>query len=362
MSRSIILSVTTDITYDQRMIRICTSLHENGYTPLLVGRIKKGSLKLNLPFKTYRLSCFFEKGKFFYLEYNLRLFFFLLFKSSDILCAIDLDSIIPNYLISKIKQKPLVYDAHEYFPEVIEVTNRPKIKHFWESIEGWIVPRLKYGYTVTHSIADIFEKKYGTPFEVIRNIRPLDTSTVLPIHKTEKNIIYAGALNAGRGLEETIEAMKSLPCKLILCGEGELSQSLRKQVVDAKLEEKVIFKGFIPPSDLQKEIESAYAGILVLKNEGLSYYYSLANKFFDYLHAGIPQISTNFPEYDKLNKEYHVAVLTDLTVDKIEAAIRSLLTDSSLYESLSENARAARHQLNWQEESKKLITFYDNIR
>lgn len=359
MKRKIIFTVTTDITYDQRMIRICEVLHENDFEVLLVGRKKKDSLPLNFPFKTDRLHCISEKGKWFYIEYNIRLFFYLLFKTSDIICAIDLDSIVPSFLISKIKNKPLVYDAHEYFTEVIEVTNRPRIKRMWEKIEGWIVPQLKYAYTVNSSIAQLFQQKYGTPFEVIRNIRPLKS-----FDKPTKNtpyLIYAGALNQGRGLEETIEAIKNVDCQFMICGEGDLSHTLREQVRELKLENKVIFKGYVQPNDLQTYVEGAYAGILVLKNEGLSYYYSLANKFFDYLHAEIPQIVCDFPEYKALNEQYIVAIHASLSPSSIKEALEILLTNEVLYNELVENTKKAKTELNWQKESQKLIQFYNNI-
>jgi hypothetical protein len=134
--KKIIFTVTTDLTYDQRMKRICTSVSSAGYSVVLVGRKKKSSLPLNnLSYKQHRLNCIFEKGKLFYAEYNIRLFFHLLFNRFDIVCSIDLDTILPGYFASKIKNKPQVYDAHEYFTEMEEVVSRPFIKKCWQWIE-----------------------------------------------------------------------------------------------------------------------------------------------------------------------------------------------------------------------------------
>ena len=109
----IVCTVTNDLNYDQRMIRICTSLTGAGYEVLLVGRRKRNSLPLKeKSFKQKRLFCFFEKGKLFYAEYNIRLFFFLLFVKLDVICAIDLDTILPCLMISKLRSKKRVYDAH----------------------------------------------------------------------------------------------------------------------------------------------------------------------------------------------------------------------------------------------------------
>src|SRR5450432_542599 len=101
---TIYFTVTNDLTYDQRMIRICTSLANAGYKIMLTGRKMKGSIPLiEQPFQQKRIRCLFERGKLFYAEYNLRLFFYLLFKKADCICAIDLDTILPCYFISKLK-------------------------------------------------------------------------------------------------------------------------------------------------------------------------------------------------------------------------------------------------------------------
>src|ERR1700760_2522883 len=104
MNKRIFCTVTNELNYDQRMIRICTSLAKAGYDSPLVGRSHKGSLPL-VPrlFRQHRLRLFFKKGKLFYLEYNLRLFFFLLFRKMDCICAVDLDTILPCYFVSTLR-------------------------------------------------------------------------------------------------------------------------------------------------------------------------------------------------------------------------------------------------------------------
>src|SRR4249920_3872687 len=105
------------------MHRICSSLSKNGFDVLLVGRKLKSSIRLGTdndyhgyPYQQKRLQPLFTKGKLFYLEYNIRLFFWLLFKKFDIVCGVDLDTILPCYFVSRMKKKKCVYDAHEIFP------------------------------------------------------------------------------------------------------------------------------------------------------------------------------------------------------------------------------------------------------
>jgi hypothetical protein len=170
----IFLTVTNDLSYDQRMIRICTSLANAGHQVILVGRKMKDSIPVvPQPFRQVRLSCFFRKGFGFYAEYNLRLFFYLLTKSMDCVCAIDLDTILPCYFISRIKRTGRVYDAHELFCEMKEIASRPRIYKIWKTIEKFAVPKFRHGYTVNKPIADELTKLYGVNYEIIRSIAVL---------------------------------------------------------------------------------------------------------------------------------------------------------------------------------------------
>ncbi len=154
-----------------------------------MGRKLKGSKpsKTQL-FNQKRLYCFFSKGFLFYAEYNIRLLIYLLFRKVNLICAIDLDTIIPCYFISVIKSVPWVYDAHELFCEMKEIVTRPLIYKCWKFIERRFAPKFKDGYTVNKTIADEFKKMYALDYEVIRN---MPVSIDLPeIIKEEKYILY----------------------------------------------------------------------------------------------------------------------------------------------------------------------------
>ena len=94
----------------------------------LIGRELNNSRSINRTYSTKRLRLFFNKGFLFYFEYNLRLFFLLLFKKFDVYHANDLDTLLPMWIISSIRRKNLVYDTHEYFTGVPEIQNRLIVK------------------------------------------------------------------------------------------------------------------------------------------------------------------------------------------------------------------------------------------
>lgn len=358
----VILTVTNDLNYDQRMARICTSLANAGYQVTLAGRKFKTSVPLQpAPFTQKRLTCIFNKGPLGYAEFNLRLLFFLLFTKHDLVCAIDLDTIIPCYASSKLKSTPRVYDAHELFCEMKEVATRPLIYKCWKTIEKWLVPKFKHGYTVNQPIADEFYRMYKVNYRVIRNLPLLEPGLTVP-QQPGNYILYQGAVNEGRSFETLIPAMKNIEFPLIICGDGNFMEQAKQLVKEHSLEKKVIFKGKILPRDLKQYTLNARLGITLFDKAGLSNYYSLANRFFDYMHAGIPQICVDYPVYRSVTGQFPFArLVNDISAENLAKEINHLLTDEQEYNALRQQCLKAREVLNWQREEKKLIAFYKEL-
>jgi glycosyltransferase involved in cell wall biosynthesis len=360
MLKRIIFTVTNDLSYDQRMQRICDTLSNNGYQVLLVGRKRKESIPLTKQtFDQRRLFCFFNKGPLFYVEYNIRLLLFLLTTRADIVCAIDLDTILPCYFSSIFKNQIRVYDAHELFTEQFEVVRRPGIHRIWLWIENFAVKRFKYGYTVNEFISNWLQQQYDIQYDIIRNL-PIEYS----LTNVEKNkfILYQGSVNEGRCFDTLIPAMCEVNTPLVICGKGNYFEETQKLIKHHQLESKIECKGYLPPLSLREITQQAYIGLTLFDQKGLNQYQSLANRFFDYMMAGIPQICVNYPEYKRINDEFGFALMIDHTDSRtITTALNNLLSDSVLYKKLQQNALKARSVLNWQQESEKLMRFYNSL-
>ena len=352
--KHIIISVTNDISTDRRVLKVARSWHDKGYEVLLVGRRLKNSQPLLLPFKYKRLRFLFNRSALFYAAYNIRLFFLLLFSKVDIMLANDTDTLIANYLASKIRRKKLIFDAHELFPEVPELAHRPKVKQVWEKIENWIFPHLKHCYTVCQPIADYYNKKYNINMQVVRNVphysQPFGEK--LLDYSGRKIILYQGALNVGRGLEWIIDAMPLVNnAVFVIIGDGDIANHLKEKVSKLNLNNKVFFLGSISGSELHKYTPSADLGVCLLKNRGLNYYYSLPNRIFDYLHAGVPVLATNFPEISNIVKTYNTGILINKYEPKYLAeVINNFFTQKFDTKHFNEIAK----QFCWKKEEKKI--------
>ncbi|MGI4883539.1 MAG: glycosyltransferase [Janthinobacterium lividum] len=373
-------AATTDLVHDQRMQRICSSLQNAGYQVTLVGWARPASGGLPAQnYRQHRLRGWFQTGKLFYLEYNLRLLLYLLRQRADAWCAVDLDTALPMWLRARLGGQPLVYDAHELFTETPEVVGRPAVQRAWRWVESFVVPRAQLAYTVGPALARVFEQRYGRPFAVVRNAtRPGPPATrpgppaaaaaaAAPSGDGASGyVLYQGVLNVGRGLEALLDAMPQVRGRLVLCGEGDCSAALRARAARLGLlaSGQVEFRGYVRPEALRAVTAQAAVGVMLLENRGLSYYYSLANKFFDYVHAGVPQVLIDFPEYRALNDAHDVAELVpNLAPGALAAALNRLLPggDAARAQQLAANCRRAAPHLSWAHEEKVLVGLYANL-
>jgi glycosyltransferase involved in cell wall biosynthesis len=309
----------------------------------------------------------FETGALFYAFFNLRLFILLLFKRADVLVSNDLDTLLANYWASKFKRKvELVYDSHEYFTEVPELINRPRVQKVWLKIEQMIFPKLTKIYTVNDSIAKIYADLYFKDIKVVRNISPLWKNTAildkksLNIPENKRLLILQGAgINIDRGAEEMIEAMTQIDAVLMVVGDGDVVPQLKKRVEHLQLTEKVIFYGKKPYDKMMNYTYHAEIGLTLDKPTNMNYRLSLPNKVFDYMHAGTAVVATEIKEVVKIVRNYEIGeVLESLTTDQLAATINRILSDKDRLNTYQENCAKAAQVENWNNETKILNSIY----
>jgi glycosyltransferase involved in cell wall biosynthesis len=359
----IVVSVTNDLVIDQRVHKVCTTLAKNGYQVRLIGRKFKNSNPLKREYDTYRIRLFFNKSFLFYAEYNIRLFFYLLFVKTDIFLSNDTDSLPANFLSCKIRKKPLIFDAHEMFPETPEVIDRKVVKWVWTKIEDCIFPHLKQAYTVCQSIADIYNSRYKINMKVVRNIPLAGKTTVANptiYPEGKKVLLYQGAVNTGRGIEWIIDAMPFLDGFVFyVVGDGDVLEELKARVRSRRLEDRVIFTGRIPFEQLPDYTQNADIGINLLENRGLNYYYSLPNRIFDYIRHHIPVLSVDFPEIRRIVSRYDIGVLVNhFEPEFLAQTLRQMIVRGKNEEGFA----TANAELRWENESQTILRLMEEIK
>ncbi|HAQ20952.1 MAG TPA: glycosyl transferase group 1 [Prolixibacteraceae bacterium] len=362
--KKVTLSVINDLVTDNRVHKVAESLQKMGFEPELVGRLLPESQPVIREYKIHRMKLWFRKGAIFYAEYNLRLFFYLLKSKSDVFVSNDLDTLPANYLASRMKRKPLIYDSHEYFTEVPELIGHPFVKAVWTWLERLLVPRVQAAYTVCESIAEVYRDLYQVDFKVVRNLPVCSiiekTEPPEKIQGQPKIILYQGALNLGRGIEAAIRAMQFLDgAELWLTGDGDLTLELKKMVSELKLDSKVKFVGRLPLLQLRQLTLQADLGISLEEDLGLNYRFALPNKLFDYIQAGVPVLVSNLPEMKRIVEHYQIGSIADTHQRKELAAImKTALFDQEKIKVWKQNLQKAAKELCWENEESVLRDVY----
>ena len=364
--KKIIVSVTSDLVSDNRVHKVCATLHNMGFEVLLVGRKLPASLPVEIrQYAVKRFNLPFYKGPQFYTAYNIRLYLFLLFSKFDLLLSNDLDTLPANFIASKMKGKPLVYDSHEYFTEVPELINRPRVKKIWEWLEKKMVPKIKTAFTVCNSIAEIYKEKYGTPFRVVRNLPVAGSFEAITetSENQQKIILYQGAVNIGRGLEQAILAMHFVEnSKLIIAGDGDIKTDLEKLVIKENLQNKVEFTGRLPLKELAKLTPQADLGLSIEEDLGLNYRFALPNKLFDYIQAQVPVLITNLPEMAAIVNQYKIGEITEsLEPQHLAGKINDALNNQGKRKVWKSNLPLAAKELTWENEEKVIWEMFSGL-
>jgi glycosyltransferase involved in cell wall biosynthesis len=366
----VIVSVTNDLVTDNRVDKVCRFLISEGYTLTLVGRKLTGSKPVSdRNYKTKRFRLLFTKGPLFYLAFNFRLFLYLLFHKSTILVANDLDTLLANFLVSKLKSIKLVYDSHEYFTEVPELVENPGKQKIWQTLEGLIFPKLKNCYTVNDSIAKMYMQKYGILVKVIRNVAPNFMSLAIKTREdlalpTDKFIIIiqGSGINKRRGAEEAVQAMNYIEGALLLIiGSGDVIHDLKNLVREDELNDKVRFLPKMPYAEMMQYTMNGDLGLAIDHTDVLNHKLALPNKFFDYIQAEIPILATDITEVRAIIEKYDIGFVLEheLTTQTLAAKINEIKSGFlDQKEFLKENLKKAKLSENWENELMKLKEIY----
>lgn len=366
--KHITVLVSNDLEHDQRVRKVCATLDEMGFGITLVGRRRKGSRKFERPYKIRRFRLLFSSGALFYANLNFRLFWYLLFKKTDIILANDLDTLWPAWVVGKWREKEVVYDSHEYFTEASGLTGRPFPKWVWTKIEKRIFPKLSTVYTVNESIAQIYRDLYKVDVKVVRNVPPrleqkLEVDRAeLGLPEDRKIILLQGAfIDHDRGSLEAIESMQYVDGALLLIiGEGQAIPDAKALVEKLSLQDRVRFMPKMAFDELRKFTTSADLGLSLDRPDHLNYKLSLPNKIFDYIQARTPVLVSALPELKRVMDEYNIGLVAeDHDVHNLARLMQAAVNQPD--EEWGRELERAAQEFTWENEEVVLQELYKRI-
>lgn len=355
----VLVSVFNNLATDQRVEKVCRTLSDNGYEVELIGNSWGGlpEMERNYPFSRITLQS--KTLRFAYIEFQWKLYKKLLSSAGKdtVLLSNDLDTLLPNYLISKKLKIPLVFDSHEIFTEMPSVNGR-FVQKIWYLLQNRIVPKLKFMMTASESYADWFQKTYNIKRPVVVQNFPLKTPNPQDYinQNHPKIILYQGTINPSRGLDKIIPAMINIEnAELWIAGDGPRKEEYTSLTKNLGLTDKVKFLGKLSPEKLRGVTFRADVGLSIEENNGLSYFYSMPNKIADYVQARIPVVVSDFPEMKKAVDVFSagekIGSYSELP-QKINAVLKN---GKHFYENALNTASEA---MCWEKEAPKIIDLF----
>ena len=379
--KMITVTVISDLVTDYRVHKICQTLYNEGYGVHLIGSSRKRSLALKQrDYQTDRIKTWFSRSALFYAEFNIRLFFRLLHQKPDIFLGNDLDVMPATMLSARLRKKPVVYDSHEFFLGMAGMEEKPFRRNIWKYIENRIFSRLKYMYTVSDSIRNLYRNIYHEKLFVVRNLplknpdNPTPTSEELnqlrsieeKIPENKHLLIFQGAgINESRGAEELVLSMNFLDASeyhLLIIGGGDVFPKLKKMVEQHHLQEKITLIPKLPFALLSRLTRKAGLGISIDKSSVLNHKYSLPNKLFEYLHAAVPVLASRLIEQERIINQFEVGdFIEDYQPEHIAGKIKEIFANPERLNRWKQNTCNVRETLNWENESKIVIDIFKQV-
>ena len=375
------MAVTNDLLTDQRVDRSCRALSEAGYEVTLVGRRLPESVALEArPYRCIRMRLLFRRSAWFYAEYNLRLLLRLLVMKADAYYANDSDTLLACCWAARLKRKKLLFDAHELFPDVPELVDKPKVRCVWQRVERTCLPRVSAAFTVSQSVAEEYRRRYGVEMAVVRNLpeklRVESGEWRIENDANNPQLLYQGAVNVGRGVRELVDVMGRLPeYRLVVAGDGDLLEELQGYAATLPWRERITFLGRVRPEQLHQLTRHTDLGLCLLEDLGLSYRCALPNRVGDFAQAGVPLVATEFVEIRRVLEDYGIGTPTEPCPKKKEGNAYEQYLDRladtiaetlHLWQTMPSEERErkfvrARKELCWEIEKKILIDKIDAI-
>lgn len=293
----------------------------------------------------------------------------------DAVHANDGNTLLPALALKTLTGARIVYDSHELW------THRNVRQDRWlapavEALIERVAVRLVDGIiTVSPSIVRWLQETYRLAVAptLVRNIPVWHGATPDPargrlrelagLRPTDKVVAYCGGITTGRGLEETLEALTLLPddVHLVMLGFGspDYVSGLLQLAGGRGLQDRVHVAGHVPGPQVPAALADADVAVVFVRPIVLSYLYSLPNKLFESIHAGLPIVAADLPDTAQVVRDHGVGEVFDA---RTSAQLAEAITDVLVApEAFREAARRAAPHLDWRLEAARLVGLYSTV-
>ncbi|GIX49586.1 MAG: glycosyl transferase [Candidatus Tectimicrobiota bacterium] len=289
----------------------------------------------------------------------------------DVVHCHDFDTLPPGWLLAKWRRKPVIFDAHESYHEMLAANVSPLIKKIIAVSERWLVKRVDLLITVGRLLEAEYRRRGARHTCVVGNWKALEdfqvppaevarTRQALGIDPQRLVVAYLGFFEPDRGLFELIAAVKSEPAvHLLLGGKGTLEERVRQAAEGCR---NISFLGYVAPHLIPRYTAAADVVYYCLSGDYGNNKYSAPNKLFEALAAGRAVLTGRVGEIARIVAEEQCGVcLPEVTAASVRQALRGLQDRTRLAAYQHRAYLAARRTYNWQQAEEVLLKAYDRL-
>jgi len=274
------------------------------------------------------------------------------------------------------RRVPWVYDAHEWVAGLSQYGGRTaRVVAAWSDLEQEYVRSAARIVTVSPPLAEALQRRYDlpTPPDVVRNIPPVgaagrgtsDLRSTLGLADDVPLMVYSGGVQAARGVDTAVEALAMLrevhlAVVAVPTPHSTACQRLREQAVRLGVQERLHLLDPVAPDEVSAFLATADVGLIPLRHYD-SHEMALANKLFEYLHAGVPAVVSDCRAQADFVREHRIGEI-HIAGDaaSLAEAVRRVLANPEIYRAaLSDPQLQADHV--WEHEAATLRDVYREI-
>ncbi len=311
------------------------------------------------------------------LPWEARLLGAALSAGADVYHAHDLDALLVSAVAAEALGAMLVYDSHELWLESsrYRTSTSPLNRLRYRLTERALLPMADAVIAVTPSRAEAMQRMYPgliRRLAIVENStprltelpEPIDLRRRLRIPEGSFLALYQGVICPGRGLDNLLRAaelLRSDGIYVAIVGHDSWQGTLHRMIRERGAEDLVRLHPPVPSEQLPSLTVSADAGLILFQNTCLNNYYSLPNKLYEYMMAGLPIIASDFPEMGRVIRSEDCGLLVDPESPRDIAAALGRLASMERGQRLAMGLRGreaalARHH--WGFQKQKLTELY----
>ena len=272
---------------------------------------------------------------------------------ADLWWAHDLDTLQAGVWLKRRTGKPLVFDAHEMFAQMIWDDYPKRVAQAAERLETKLLFEVDHVVTVNAALGEYYGEK-RVPVAVVMNCREEIAERYAPPTAPMFTVLYVGTFHRQRFVFELIEAVKATErVRLLMGGHKALSADVQRACSES---ERTVFLGPVPRERVMPLTLESHVVAAVLDPANVNNKMGTPNKLFEAMAAGRPVLATRGTLSGNIVEALECGLPIAYSVDACVWALEKLRDDPALQRAMGERSlRAAKEQYNWASQEEQLV-------